>query len=214
MEPWNVLLTGFEPFGELPTNPSQAVVEALQGRTIAGSRIEGVVLPCVFEEAPRRLQSAIRRLKPVAVVCLGLAHRSRVLRLERRATNWVQARIPDNAGRQPRGIPVIRGGPSRHTGTLPAREILDAWVRASLPGRLSDSAGGYVCNHLYYHLLHLLHTRSIPAGFIHLPPIPREPRQRRQAERDQVRAITLAIEATLRARAGQGAKRKSATSPS
>ena len=198
MEPWSVLVTGFEPFGKIEQNPSEKVVEALQGRRIAGSRVEGLILPCIFEEAPRRLKSAIRQHKPVAVVCLGLAHRSRMLRLERRASNWIEARIPDNAGEQPRGTPVIRDGPSHFACSLPVREILAAWRQADLACRLSASAGGYVCNHLYYHLLHLLQARPIPAGFIHVPPLPREPLRRRQAERDQVRAVALAIETTLR----------------
>jgi pyrrolidone-carboxylate peptidase len=35
---------------------------------------------------------------------------------------------------------------------------------------ISESAGGYVCEHLYHHLLGRAGERGIPALFLHVPP--------------------------------------------
>ena len=48
----SVLVTGFEPFGDNARNPSQEIARALDGRTIAGRKIIGAVLPCVLSRVP------------------------------------------------------------------------------------------------------------------------------------------------------------------
>src|SRR5215218_8983519 len=94
-----ILVTGFEPFGGISENPSQAVVEALN-RTTVQRRTELVtdVLPCEFRAAGERIVSLIREYQSEAVLSLGLAASAAAIRLERHALNLNDAIRPDNAG--------------------------------------------------------------------------------------------------------------------
>src|SRR5262245_54234718 len=59
-----VLVTGFEPFAGAVRNPSQEIARALDGREIAGCRVIGVTLPCVFGESRRLLVRLLRTHRP------------------------------------------------------------------------------------------------------------------------------------------------------
>ncbi len=165
-----VVLTGFEPFGGSKVNSSQRVAEALDGVVVAKLRIRSVVLPCRFGAAAAALHRTIRQHRPALVICLGLAEKRRAITPECLARNRVDARIPDNAGRQPRGQPVREGGPVTLRSGLPVAQIAAAMRAAGLPARVSRSAGRFVCNEVFYRLMDSLPPRSgIRAGFIHLP---------------------------------------------
>lgn len=169
----HVLLTGFEPFGGEAINPSWEAVRALQGEVIAGHRIEVLCLPVVFGAALAPLRAALRRRRPALVIAVGLAASRSVLSVERVAINLDDARIPDNAGAQPVDRPVVPGGPSAYFSRLPVKAIRQAWLEAGLPAEVSQTAGTFVCNHVFYALLHTLRRRpAVRAGFIHVPPLP------------------------------------------
>jgi pyroglutamyl-peptidase len=94
-----------------------------------------------------------------------------VVSLERVAINLDDARIPDNAGRQPVDRPVVRGGPAAYFSTLPLKSMREALQLAGIPVEVSQTAGTFVCNHVFYGLMHQLRHRSgIRGGFVHLPP--------------------------------------------
>lgn len=96
-----VLVTGIEPFDGDAVNPSWQVAQALAGEQIAGAEIAVLELPCVLGQANLQLIAAIEALQPLAVICLGLAGGRAEISLERVAINLIDARIPDNAGKQP-----------------------------------------------------------------------------------------------------------------
>jgi hypothetical protein len=81
--------------------------------------------------------------------------------------------IPDNAGAQPVDLPVVAGAaPARFT-TLPVKAMVAALRDAGCPAELSNSAGTFVCNHVFYGLQHALRRRpSARSGFLHLPLLP------------------------------------------
>jgi pyroglutamyl-peptidase len=174
-----LLVSGFEPFGGDSVNPSELVAAALHGSVLeaAGRRARVVAqrLPCAFAEARVRLDTAIAECRPVAVLSLGLAAGRAGLSPERVAINLMDARIADNHGAQPRDQPVVPGGPAAYFGTLPAKAMVAAMRAAGAPAELSLSAGSFVCNELFYGLMHQLATRG-PAGcrggFMHLPLLP------------------------------------------
>jgi pyroglutamyl-peptidase len=69
---------------------------------------------------------------------------------------------------------VVGDGPAAYPATLPVYEIQARLLEASVPARLSGSAGNFLCNALMYHALHACAGRDpAPAcGFIHLPYLP------------------------------------------
>ena len=80
-------------------------------------------------------------------------------------------RIPDNSGNSPVDEPVVEGGPAGYFSTLPVRAIVDALEAASIPAKISNTAGTYICNHVAYALAHHLASADDPpiAGFVHIP---------------------------------------------
>ncbi len=193
-----MLLSGFEPFGGALENPSQQVVQRLAGVWLDAApgaprvRIEGLVLPVAFGAAAELLEAAIARHRPRLVLALGLAPGRSEIAIERVALNLCDAPIADNTGAQPIDRPVLDGGAAALFATWPLRAALAALRDAGLPAGLSLSAGSYVCNELFYRLLHALRDAAVPAGFVHLPPASRLPLDA------QVRAVRIALEAALR----------------
>lgn len=174
-----ILLTGFEPFNGARINPSQQVVDALAEERIEEAYIVSRVLPCVFGEAVRRLQEAIDEERPDVVICLGQAGGRPDITPERIAINIDDAPIPDNQGNQPIDQPIVSDGPPAYWSKLPIKRIVAELRKLGISASVSNTAGTYVCNHLFYGLMHLIHTRypQIRGGFIHIPFLPEQTKE-------------------------------------
>ena len=173
-----VLLTGFDPFGGETLNPSWLAAERLHGQVIAGHRVIGVELPTSFARAPRVLRAAIRRHQPVLILCVGQAGGRAEISLEPIAINIDDARIADNDGAQLVDAPVVRSGPAAYFTTLPIKSMCAALQAADIPIGISQTAGTFVCNHIFSALVRTLaatpaHKRP-RGGFIHLPFLPEQ----------------------------------------
>jgi pyroglutamyl-peptidase len=167
----NVLVTGFEPFERYAFNTSRDIALALDGRTVAGRRIVSAELPNLFGTSRRRLSGLLRDLDPELVICLGLSGLRADLGVERVAINLDDARIPDNGGVSNIDTPIVSGGPVAYWSTLPIKAIVQALRKRDIPASVSLTAGSYVCNHVFYGLMHSLRfRRGIRGGFIHVPP--------------------------------------------
>jgi pyroglutamyl-peptidase len=200
-----VLLTGFEPFGGETVNPSWRVAQALDGERVAGARVQSLCLPCVFGDSLRVLQQALAQQRPRVVLALGQAAGRAELSVERIAINVDDARMPDNAGGQPIDEPVCAGAPAAYFGTLPIKAIVAALQEAGLPAGVSQTAGTFVCNHVFYGLMHALRRRrGVRAGFMHLPLLPEQalahPGQPSLPLADMVAGVRLALAVALTAR--------------
>lgn len=194
-----ILVTGFEPFGGAASNPSQDIARALDGREIAGHRVVGVVLPCVFATAPKELLHRIREIRPAAVLCLGLANGRAEITPERVAINLDDARIPDNAGAQPVDRPIARASEAAYFSKLPIKPIVAALRAKGIPASISNTAGTFVCNHVFYQLMRALRRlRTIRGGFIHVPCTPElaKPGEPSLPLATMIEAIALAVEVT------------------
>ncbi|AUW40120.1 MULTISPECIES: pyroglutamyl-peptidase I [Serratia] len=166
-----VLVTGIEPFDGDKVNPSWQVAQALAGERIAGAEVVVRQLACVLGLSNQQLIAAIEELRPKAVICLGLAGGRGEISVERVAINLIDARIPDNAGKQPIDIPVVEGGPVGYFSTLPVKAIVHHLHQAGIPAAVSHTAGTYNCNQLFYGLSHHIASQNlaIKGGFIHIP---------------------------------------------
>lgn len=168
------LVTGFEPFDGDALNPSWLIAQALQGRRVRGTRVQAVQLPCTFAGALPALQHALRVYRPVLVLALGQAGRT-AISLERVAINVNDARIPDNAGVQPIDEAVRRGAPAAYFSTLPIKAMAAALQAAGIAAEVSQTAGTFVCNHVFYGLMHALRRRpGVRGGFVHVPMLPEQ----------------------------------------
>ncbi len=167
-----ILVTGFEPFAGLDVNPSQAIVESLAGSTSTPSGIELVteILRTEFRAAGARIVALIREHQPDAVVSLGLAASASAIRLERVALNLNDSLRPDNGGDLARGRPVDPAGPIAYWSTLPLDGMLAALKERDIPAVISNHAGAYVCNHVFYTARREIERlgRETPCGFVHV----------------------------------------------
>ena len=171
-----ILVTGFEPFDGETVNPALEAARRLHGMNIGGHLVTALELPCVFGDSIMKLQQAMAELQPDIVVCIGQAGGVPCIAVERIAINVDDARIPDNAGHQPIDEPVIAGGPAAYFSGLPIKSIAAALNAAGIPAVVSQTAGTYVCNHIFYGLSHLVATAhpQVRGGFIHIPYLPEQ----------------------------------------
>ena len=198
-----ILVTAFEPFGGDSVNPTQLVLEALPDH-IAGARVEKLLLPVEFRRAAEMALEAASLICPDCVICLGQAGGRGAVTPELYGRNLMNARIPDNAGYQPAGLPIVKGGPDELMSRLPVWRIIAHIRREGLPAEISFSAGEYVCNSLLYSVLYGLHE-SVRAGFIHVPfirgqveGVPGREKKPYMELDDIKRAVCLAIEAAVK----------------
>ncbi|MES3004370.1 MAG: pyroglutamyl-peptidase I [Pseudomonadota bacterium] len=196
----SVLVTGFDPFGGQPLNPSWMAVQALHGRVVAGHRLIGAQLPTQFDRSLQVLRDLLHRHHPALVVCCGQAAGRTALSMERVAINVNDARIPDNAGEQPVDTPVIPGGPAAYFTTLPIKAMLVALLAEGINAEVSQTAGTYVCNHVFYGLMHELATRHdmrrTRGGLIHIPFLPSQGQPSMRLD-EVVQGLRIAIECAL-----------------
>lgn len=106
-----------------------------------------------------------------ALIGVGLAAGSSVIRVETTAINTCDYRVPDALGDQPCNTPVIAGGPVGYHATVPVSGIVDDLRAADIPAQLSHHAGTHCCNQMLYLARHLVEARglSTQCGFIHVP---------------------------------------------
>lgn len=73
-----------------------------------------------------------------------------------------------------------------------------------VPASVSQTAGTFVCNHVFYGLMHAISRHKLPTrgGFIHIPYLPsqaaKHPGQPSMAHDTIVTGLRIAIETTLR----------------
>ncbi|QDG55992.1 pyroglutamyl-peptidase I [Pseudomonas sp. NIBRBAC000502773] len=165
-----VLLTGFEPFDQDLVNPSWEAVRQLDGVQLDDDvRIVARRLPCAFATAGECLLQLISELLPAMVIATGLASGRSEISLERVAININDARIPDNLGEQPIDTAVVVGGPAAYFSTLPIKAMARAVREAGIAVSVSQTAGTFVCNQVFYCLQHELAGTGVRSGFIHVP---------------------------------------------
>lgn len=195
-----ILLTGFEPFGGSEVNPSILACRELEGKTYNGYRAVVEEIPLRYHEIKGLIEDHIERHKPAAVVCTGQGGAGG-LSVERVAINVASARMPYNCGYKPLDEPLNSDGPVAYWTKLPFRELLEALKEAGVPSRLSNSAGTFGCNQIFYHLMDYLARESVdvPAGFIHVPMLPEQVLEKRNVASMSLDLIARGLEVVVEA---------------
>lgn len=170
-----ILLTCFEPFGDVPSNPSlDAVAAVTPPRDIELSRL---VLPVKWHDSFEILSKEWDAFSPDAVIMTGLAGGAAGIRVERVGLNICGA-IKDNGGLYPDGqgeIPgemkISKDDPDAFFSTFDHAKILSALGENGIKAAQSFSAGTYICNYVLYSAL-LKNNRENSGkcvGFVHVP---------------------------------------------
>jgi pyroglutamyl-peptidase len=165
-----VLVTGFEPFGGSSVNPSQRVVESLDGD------VAKALLPVSYGRAADALRAAVRAHEPDVVICFGQADGRTGISIERFAHNLDEATTTDNDDAPGSGTAIEVDGPAAYASTLPVDELVAALRAAGIPAAPSRDAGGFLCNHVFYVLMRTLAEErpSARGGFVHVPLLPEQ----------------------------------------
>ena len=192
-----ILLTGFGPFGEHTHNPSQDAVQAMDGRSCEGFRFKALTLPVQLERATEALEEALAGAPVAAVIACGIyGDASGPVRLELAARNRLHYSVPDVDGKLCRNEVVEAGAPELLYGTLPLAGIKQRLEREGVACTLSEDAGSYLCNAVFYWLARRGLPEGTPVGFVHLP-------HGAEAQPDNLKALHAAAEETARRLAAQ-----------
>lgn len=195
-----VLVTGFDPFGGESINPAYEAVKLLPDE-IAGAKIVKVEVPTVFKKSIEALKKNMEAEKPDVVLCIGQAGGRFDLTVERVAINLDDARIADNEGNQPIDEPIFADGEPAYFANIPIKAMVQNVRKQNLTASVSNTAGTFVCNHLMYGLMYLIHKEypAIRGGFIHVPFIVEQVVEKRNMPSMSVENIAKGLEAMIEA---------------
>jgi len=193
-----ILVTAFEPFGSNALNSSQEVA-ALLPDAIGECVVVRELLPVDFRTAGNQLRSLIERHTPDVVLMLGQSRKFAGLSIERVALNLMDATNPDNSGYIPVNEVIHSDGATAHLTTFPVRELSEACHQKGIAAQISNSAGTYVCNRVYYEALYTIAKNRLPiqALFVHLPFIPEQGKMPSIAKEDLTEGIVTIMTKTL-----------------
>lgn len=147
-----VLITSFKPFNNMINNYSTEVLNYINNQY-------KIVLDVVYDECYIKLKEQFNLDEFDLIIALGEARSRNVLTLETNAKNISSCSLKDNSDVLKQNELIIKNG----------KDILETKVDLNLISniiQLSNDAGKFVCNNLYYHLLNNYPSKSL---FIHIP---------------------------------------------
>ena len=194
-----ILVTGFDPFGGELINPALEAVKKLP-KQIGDAEVITLEIPTVFGKSLEKIEEAIEIHKPDVVLSIGQAGGRFGITPERVAINIDDARIEDNAGNQPVDASVYQDGENAYFTNLPVKAMVVEMVKAGLPASLSNTAGTFVCNHVMYGVLYMIHKKypHMRGGFIHVPYIPQQVASKQNTPSMAIEDITRGLEICVR----------------
>lgn len=175
-----ILVTGFTAFQNETVNPSQKIVDNLN-ESIFNSKLDGSVLdlttatlPVSFEGAKNELLQILEKNHFEKIFLLGQAGGRKQISLERLAINWIETKISDEDKVTPRTGPIDLTKAPSYFSTANLENLKTKLESAKIPVEISLSAGGFVCNALYFHCLSYLKNTPTEVVFVHLPYLPEQ----------------------------------------
>ena len=159
-----ILITAFEPFGDSLTNITQDILSALPCN-IGKAEVIKHCLPVSFQLAPIALKELISAHQPDTILLLGQCPAGENIRLERFALNMMDSQKADNDGYIPNEETIYANQRLALQTPLPIKELERFCTDHVQPVQVSNSAGLYVCNRVYYEALHMQQN----ALFVHIP---------------------------------------------
>lgn len=189
-----ILVTGFAPFGGDTVNASWEAVSLLPAR-LGKAELARLLLPVEYDTAGQLAVAEAERIHADMILCTGVAGGRTAVTPELIAVNWRMADIADNAGVRHDGVLVRPGKPAALMTSFPIVPMSRQVSEAGVPCRVSLTAGAYVCNDVYWHILEAEQRTGCRALFVHVPALA-------QLEASQsAKALTILLEQMIAFRA-------------
>ncbi|CAN5514777.1 pyroglutamyl-peptidase I [soil metagenome] len=180
------LLTGFDAFGKNKVNPTEIIVEAFPDlvktkpsgplRRAKEIHIEKRILPTAGIKGWKALKAALDHVVenssgPIYVVMTGLANKRNWISLERFAINIKDYGLADNSGHQPLDKPISKNAPDLLRTKVDLAALNKAVTDLGYPSNISNHAGTFICNELYFQALHYAtqQPKIKSIVFVHVP---------------------------------------------
>ncbi len=170
-----ILVTGFDPFGGEKVNPALEVIKLLP-KKIGENEVRILEIPTVYKKSVEKIEKEIESYKPDYVLSIGQAGGRASISIERVAINIDDFRIKDNEGNQPIDEKIYSDGDNAYFSTLPIKAIQNEITKNGIPASISNTAGTFVCNHVFYGVRYLIEKKykGKKSGFIHIPYLPEQ----------------------------------------
>lgn len=196
-----ILITGFDPFGGEKINPAIETVKKLPDE-IDGNQIIKLEVPTIFYQSTKVVREVIEKEHPTMVINVGQAGGRAAITPERIAINYQAGSTPDNSGKGPKEGKIEADGADGYFTQLPINKMVTAMKKAGIPAEISNSAGTYVCNHLFYEVQYMrVHEfPKLKSGFIHIPFLPDQVKNGHRPSmnlNDMVAGLTASIKAAV-----------------
>lgn len=193
-----ILVTGFDPFGGESINPALEVLKLLPNK-IDGNDIKVLEIPTAARKSIYKVEEEIKNYNPSYILSIGQAGGRSDISIERVAINIDDFRIKDNDGNQIIDEKIYEDGANAYFSTLPIKAIMMEIQKAGIPASISNTAGTFVCNHVFYGIRYLIEKKYMgkKSGFIHIPYLPSQVTEKQGVPsmnlNDVLRAIEIAI---------------------
>ena len=196
---FRVLITGFEPFGGYSENSSWAVAQKVAACGVEWVDITLAQMPVSFGRVAAALRGEVEHHRPNLVVMLGQSASADCVKLERVALNMMDSAAGDNDGYTPNEEPIDECGAAALFGSLPIKPLRSAIEAKGVRVKISNSAGLYVCNRLYYEALRMCkESPYMQAIFIHLPLYEGHPSAKSDKPTLPLEEMILAVQTLIR----------------
>ena len=179
-----IILTGFGKFGNILKNPTTFLVENLPEYLKANCQadfelIDARVVPVDIQNCDKAINEineiiskSKNHFKRVFVIHMGVASGIQKMRIERNGCNIENFCIPDMAGNQPRNLPITEKLPKngKLLTCLDVDSLQKKLAQEGFPCYVSDSAGQYICNYMYFCSLENIQKtgKDISSLFVHV----------------------------------------------
>ena len=192
-----VLITGFGPFSTYDINPSQLIVEELDGQFIDGVEIIGIVLPVDFDLSVENITKAIDDYTPKVLISTGLSPHAKKMNVEKVGINLKMYPRDEKKWFFPRRLDPC--SPFFRLSSLDTKEVVSELNDAGIASRQSYYAGYYICNAVLYGSLGFIKEHELPikAGFIHVPLLSSQDPNGMELD-SMVEAVKIAIKTSLK----------------
>lgn len=177
------IVTGFNAFGEIAQNPSEQTIHRLPDfvkvdETTEPASVAKLTLTTCCSDSWIELKRAVEGIKEQSpaekfgVVMVGVAGGRDKICLERFALNVRQYRIPDNNQHAPDDEHIEPSAPDAIRTALPVKSMVEELNNAGYACDVSNHAGTYVCNEIYFKALNAYSNdpNCIGVLFVHVPP--------------------------------------------